>query len=248
MNQAVSLNKLWESAIPQERIFSADLIQNLPPVAQRYLKYAIAPGTKLACAVRLRMHGTIKLKDWSPFQAEQVICWNRGTIWSATAWMKGLPIFGSDRVVDGVGAMRWKLLGLFPVMTATGDDITRSATGRMLGESIWLPSILCDPTVTWTAPDESHAHATLTLFGETTELILTVNDVGKLECLRFQRWGSPSKKSPSYADFGGYMEQEGTFSGYTIPTQFRVGWYFGSDRFESEGEFFRATIDDAIYR
>jgi hypothetical protein len=28
----------------------------------------------------------------------------------------------------------------------------------------------------------------------------------------------------------------------------RGGWYFGSDRFESEGEFFRSTIDSAIYR
>jgi hypothetical protein len=28
----------------------------------------------------------------------------------------------------------------------------------------------------------------------------------------------------------------------------RVGWYFGSPRFESEGEFFRATIDEAMFR
>lgn len=248
MKQAVSLDQLWESAIAQERTFCSDMLLDLPPVVQRYLKHTIAPGTKLASAVRLRMHGTIKLKDWSPFQAEQVICWNRGMIWSATAWMNGLPIFGSDRVIDGVGAMRWKLLGLFPVMTATGDDITRSAAGRMLGESIWLPSILCDPTVIWTTPDEFHACATLTLFGETTQLILTIDEVGKLESVRFQRWGSLSGKAPTYADFGGYMEQERTFWGYTIPTQFGVGWYFGSLRFESEGEFFRATIDNAIYR
>jgi hypothetical protein len=35
---------------------------------------------------------------------------------------------------------------------------------------------------------------------------------------------------------------------YTIPTRVRVGWYFGTSRFESEGEFFRATIEDAIFR
>ncbi|EAW36229.1 hypothetical protein [Lyngbya sp. PCC 8106] len=27
-----------------------------------------------------------------------------------------------------------------------------------------------------------------------------------------------------------------------------IGWYFGGDRFEEEGEFFRVTVDDAIYR
>jgi len=38
------------------------------------------------------------------------------------------------------------------------------------------------------------------------------------------------------------------FGGYTIPTRVQICWYFGTDRFEPEGEFFRATIDDAIYR
>jgi hypothetical protein len=28
----------------------------------------------------------------------------------------------------------------------------------------------------------------------------------------------------------------------------RIGWYFGSDRFDTEGEFFRITIDDAMFR
>lgn len=248
MTQTVSLKSLWESVVPQQRVFCPEMISDLPPIVRRYLEHAIAPGTKLASAVRLQMHGDIKLKDWSPFQAEQVIYWNRGMIWKATAWIKGLPIQGFDRLVDGEGVMQWKLLGLFPVMTGAGADITRSVIGRIHGESIWLPSVLCDPVITWTAPDDLHAHATLTRQDETTELILTVSKTGKLENMRFQRWGSPNGKAAGYEDFGGYMEQEKTFSGYTIPTQLRIGWYFGSDRFEPEGEFFRATIDKAIYR
>ena len=57
--------------------------------------------------------------------AEQVIDWRRGFIWQASVKMMGLPIRGSDRLVDGYGAMRWKLLGLIPVMTAQGPDIAR---------------------------------------------------------------------------------------------------------------------------
>lgn len=248
MTQAISLHSLWQSAPSQERIFHPEMLSELPAAARRYLEHAIAPGTKLASAVHLQMHGEIKLKNWSPFRAEEVICWKRGMIWRATAWMKGLPIQGFDHLVDGESIMRWKLLGLFPVMTGTGGDITRSAIGRMQGESIWLPSVLCDPSVIWHSSDSSHAHATVTLQGETTDLILTVSNTGKLEAMRFQRWGSPDGAAARYEDFGGYMEQETTFSGYTIPAQFRVGWYFGRDRFESEGEFFRATIDKAIYR
>ncbi|MEW6499161.1 MAG: DUF6544 family protein, partial [Cyanobacteriota bacterium] len=90
MSKQVSLDELWKSTPSDEQAFQPDALTGFPDVAQRYLEHAIAPGTKLASAVRLRMHGEIKLKDWLPFQAEQVICWNRGMIWRATAWMNGL--------------------------------------------------------------------------------------------------------------------------------------------------------------
>ncbi|MEQ9671090.1 DUF6544 family protein [Coleofasciculus sp. G2-EDA-02] len=248
MSKAVSLDELWESTPPSEQVFQPDQLVGLPDAVQGYLNHAIAPGTKLASAVRLRMHGEIKLRGWLPFTAEQVICWRRGFIWRAAVRMKGLPIWGSDRLVDGVGAMRWKLLGLFPVVTASGEDITRSAVGRMLGELFWLPSVLCQPDVSWTASDAVHAHASLTRFGESTELILTIDNQGRLESANLRRWGNPEGAEFHYANFGGFIEEEGTFCGYTIPTRLLGGWHFGSERFESEGAFFRATIDQAIYR
>lgn len=136
MTKQISLNTLWNSAISKDRVFNSDEFVHLPEAARRYLEHAIAPGTAIASAVRLQMHGEIKLKSWIPFKAEQVICWEHGLIWSATAWMNGLPIVGSDRIIDGVGAMQWKLLGIFPVMIASGSDITRSAVGRLQSESL----------------------------------------------------------------------------------------------------------------
>jgi hypothetical protein len=46
--------------------------------------------------------------------------------------------------------------------------------------------------------------------------------------------------------FGGTMESEKTFGGYTIPTRIRVGWNFGNEKFE-KGEFFRAEITNAEF-
>ena len=60
--------------------------------------------------------------------------------------------------------------------------------------------------------------------------------------------GNPVGGAFHYADFGGLVEEESTFDGYTIPTRMRIGWYFGTERFEAEGEFFRVTIDDALFR
>ncbi|MEA5509423.1 DUF6544 family protein [Crocosphaera sp. UHCC 0190] len=201
MTKQISLNTLWNSAISKDRVFHPYEFSHLPETARQYLEHAIAPGTAIASAVRLLMHGEIKLKKWIPFKAEQVICWERGLIWSATAWLNGFPIWGSDRIIDGVGAMQWKLLGLFPVMTATDSDITRSTFGRLQTESTLLPSVFCGDDVSWTKMDSSHLHSSFVVQGERGEL-----------------------------------------------ARLRIGWYFGTERFESEGEFFRVTIDDAIYR
>jgi hypothetical protein len=245
-SQPVSLNQLWQAAPVSDQVFNPAQLAPLPEPARRYLDHAIAPGTPLATAVRLKMHGEIKLKTWQSFQAEQVICWQQGMIWQAKTRISGLPVSGWDRLVDGAGAMQWKLLGWLPVITAAGDDITRSAIGRMQGECVWLPSVFCNAT--WTASDNTQAQARLTLLGETTDLTLTLSESGRLEQFCFQRWGNPEGAEYHSVNFGGYLEAEGSFSGYTIPTRLRGGWYFGSDRFGPEGEFFHATIDEAIYR
>jgi len=93
-----------------------------------------------------------------------------------------------------------------------------------------------------------HAHACFAVRGEKTELALTVNEDGRLEQIQYQRWGNPGNGDSRSDSFGGFAEREATFGGYTIPTCLRVGWQFGTERFESEGKFFRVTIDEALLR
>jgi hypothetical protein len=223
-------------------------MSQLPESAQRYLRHAIAPGTPLASTVRLRMHGEIKLKRWLRFTAEQSITAPGEMIWRATVRMHGLPIRGFDRLMNNEGAMRWKLLGIIPMMTASGPDITRSAIGRVAAESVWLPSMLCGDGARWTGSDSRHPHATLSIQGQATELTLTIDNSGALSAVQLSRWGNPGGGEFHYASFGGVVEEQGTFGGYTIPTRLRVGWYFGTERFERDGEFFRVKIDEATYR
>jgi len=61
-------------------------------------------------------------------------------------------------------------------------------------------------------------------------------------------WTAPDPLHPRAALTVQGERAERAFDGYTIPTRLRIGWYFGSERFESEGEFFRVTIDRATYR
>lgn len=248
MAETASLEKLWNGIPPGNQTFDSALLALLPEGVRRYLEHAIAPGTPLANAVRLRMHGEIKLKGWYPFTAEQVIRTDGQMYWGASVKMGGLPVRGYDRLVDGEGAMNWKLFGLLPIVTASGADVTRSAVGRVAGEFLWLPSALCAPNVLWSAPDALRLHARLPLLTETIELDLTTDATGRPETVHLQRWGNPDNTAFRYGDFGGVLEEENTVGGYTIPTRLRIGWGFREGKFSGDGEFIRITVDDATYR
>jgi hypothetical protein len=242
------LEVLWESTTRIDRSLAPARLASLPEAARRYVEHAVGPGTALATSVRLRMHGEIKLGRWWPFRAEEVIHGNRGMVWHAIVRMWGLSVCGSDLLIDGEGRMQWNLLGCLPLVRAKGLDIVRSAAGRLAAESVWLPSTLAAEDVSWTALDTARAQAQFAVSGYPASLELTVTAAGQLRRLALARWGNPDGGPFRPVPFGALVEDEARFGDYTIPTRLRVGWHIGTEGFESEGEFFRATVDEATYR
>ena len=76
--------------------------------------------------------------------------------------------------------------------------------------------------------------------------MLRIGPAGELLDVRMQRWGNPNGEPFGRYPFGVTMQQESTFAGITIPSVFRAGWWWGSDR-QPDGEFFRARITDAVF-
>ena len=121
-------------------------------------------------------------------------------------------------------------------------------SGESLAETVWLPSVFCHKDAAWKEINSTHAFVSIAMEGELSELTLAVNDIGQLQSVALMRWGNPVGAGFHYVPFGGIADQEETFDGYTIPTQLHVGWYFGTERFATEGEFFRCFIDHADFR
>ncbi|HET9252029.1 MAG TPA: DUF6544 family protein [Candidatus Eisenbacteria bacterium] len=243
-----SLKDLWQLAPSAGAAPRPEDLSHLPEAAQRYLRHAIAPGAPLATAVRLTMRGEIKLRQWMPFEAEEVIHAQRGMIWKARVG-SGLGQFrGTDRIVDGQGSMNWRILRILPVVRGSGPDISRAGAGRLAAELLWLPSMLLAPGVFWSGFHPSRVQASLTVQGHPASVNFSVGDRGELSSISLLRWGNPEGEAFRLVEFGGFSEGESTFGGYTIPSRLRAGWYFGSDRFYKEGEFFRVTITAAEYR
>ncbi len=245
---AHSVRRDWELlADPGQPLepFDVAMVADLPEAARRWLTHAISPGTLLWPAVVLTMHGEIRLGAWRPFTATQVLAPPRGFIWAATARFLGLPVIGFDRYSSGSGQMNWRLGGLVPVMTATGADVTRSAAGRLAGEMALAPTTFRGAT--WTpGADDDHAISTWRIDDQNVRAEFSIGADGRLLGVVMQRWGNPNGEPFGRYPFGVDIEAERTFSGVTIGSELRAGWWWGTDR-QAEGEFFRATITEAQF-
>lgn len=223
--------------------FEPTMVEGLPEPARRWLIHAIAPGTPLWASVELTMHGAIRLGAWRRFTAKQVLAPPNGYIWAATARFFGLPVTGYDRLSSGTAAMRWRLLGLIPVMTAAGADVVRSAEGRLAAEVVLAPTTF--RAATWILGDEPDTVVGVwRIGGDDQRVKLHIGAAGNVLGVLMQRWGAPVGAPYGQYPFGVTVEVERTFAGITIPSTFGAGWWWGTDR-QEEGEFFRAQITEA---
>jgi hypothetical protein len=179
----------------QPAVFTDAELNGLPNPVCRYLRAAIAPGTPLATAARLRMRGQIRLGRWLPFQAEELLAPHQGFYWAARA--AGV-VSGFDCYASGQGQMRWRVLGLLPVMRADGPDLSRSAAGRVAGEAMWVPTALLPRFgIDWSAADDHHLTARWRADSHEVALALVIDDQGRLRESVFQRWATRTGPAPS---------------------------------------------------
>ncbi len=177
---------------PTDGAFGPSEIDGLPAAVQRYLQSAIAPGTPLARAVRLRMKGTIKLDRWVRFRAREVLDPHVGFVWPARAM--GV-VTGSDHFVDGEGVMDWRVLGLWKVAHAEGPDVSRSSANRGAAEAVWVPTALLPRFgVEWSAVGDSRLCARLAMGAHAVDLYLRIDPAsGRPVSFDLERWGDPDE-------------------------------------------------------
>ena len=220
----------------------ADVAMCDEPV-RRYFRAAIAAGTPLAQAARLRMRGLIRLANrWLPFRADELLSPLHGYCWPAS--VAGGLLRGFDMYGDGSAAMSWKLLGLIPAIHTSGPDVARSALGRAVAEAIWLPtSLLPRYGIAWRADDDSHLVAEVPADGGQVTLHVTLDADGRVRSDHLDRWGDPDGTGTyGWFPFGITVDASHTFPcGITMPAEGTGGWFHGTDRWP-EGEFFRYSI------
>lgn len=235
-----------------DAVFDVAMLTGLPEVAQRYFLHAIAPGTPLKTTVALRMKGTFLLGDRNsnqPYEMEarQILAPPDAFVWLPIMRSGVVQITGSDGLLDGKAWTRFWINGLVPVVNGQSTpDLVRSAQFRSAVESIWAPAALLPRDgITWHAKGANVAVVSINTFEVPVVIELTLDESGALIQVVGQRWSDANpEKAFRLQPFGGSVEGEATFEGYTIPTMIRVGNLFGTDDFLP---FFQAEIVEATY-
>jgi hypothetical protein len=188
------------------------------------------------------MRGRIRIGRWLPFTATEELAPHAGFTWSAR--VAGV-IVGRDSYGDGQGGMEWKLAGLLTVAHADGPDVSRSAAERAGAEAVWLPTALRPELgVEWSAKGDDLICARFAVDGRPVALTLRLNQDGRVASFWLDRWGDPDRTGSWAAHrFGGEFTEQTRFGGLTIPSEGRIGWHFGTDRW-ADGEFFRFRMTE----
>lgn len=191
-------------------ITEADLAP-LPPLVQRYLRFAGVVGTPRVQGFRARMTGRIRgsaTAAWMPFTAEQHNFYGppRRYFW-IEATRSGLPVDGLHVYGEADASMRIRLLSLIPVVHVTGPQMTRGETVTLLNDAcLFAPGSLVDLPIRWREIDAHRVEATYTNGPHTVRAELVFDDSGALvdfrsddrpalaedgETLLPQRWSTP---------------------------------------------------------
>lgn len=230
-------------------LFSSRETALLPPPAARYLRHAIREGAPLAKTVDLHLLGEIRVRpegEWFKFEAMERICPERGLLWQGR--IEGLGRIyaeGAEYFCDGDAGSDFFLGGILPLVSVRGGEFARSAAGRLVIESVWLPASLIPARgATWEPGDEHRATVRLPVPSELPTLSLTVAESGALIDVSMMRHQGGEASSFGLMPFGIRVEAEDRFGDYTIPSKVVAAWGYGTDVAE---EFMRIVIEDARF-
>ncbi len=240
------------AAKPTQTTFDSAMIAGLPEVAQRYFNHAIAPGTALGTTVELAMTGSFVLGSGAQqtsfaMTARQILQPPTGFVWIANMRSGLMRMSGSDALLDTHGSMNFFMFKALPlVRVASSEGLDRSAAVRPLLEAIWMPAGLLPANgARWEQVGGDRAKISFGEGAAAIEMTMTLAKDGRVIEVVAPRWSDANpEKVFQIQPFGGTMEAEATFAGYTIPSRVQVGNMFGTDAYLP---FFNATITEARF-
>lgn len=200
------------------------------PIVQKWLIKSNVIGKPCALKIHLKQKGKMRTKldgRWMSVEAEQYFT----TLFPGFLWIadvKAAPFIhlsGRDKYLYGKGHMLIKVLSLFPVANAKGNQIDQGTLVRFLAEIVWFPSAAVRPYIGWEEIDSLSARATMHFGGIEGSGVFKFNskgDVLSFEAKRYYDRPQGATMEAWHIEIDEHSMKN--LNGITIPTQSSVTW------------------------
>jgi hypothetical protein len=241
-------NYLISSAVNDKYTITEEMVSELPPVVQTWLRNAHVVGDQMPRSIYVRQKGSMRTDvngDWMSFDADQYFTIDPpGFVWTASmhAGMM-IDIVGRDKYENGTGNMIIKAASLIPMANSSGHEIDQGTMVRYLAELAWFPHAAVSDYLDWEQLDETHARVTMNYADVSASGIYSLNTNGMPIGFEAQRYrdfkGTYSKETWSVA-ITGYKY----FDGLPIGNTSEVTWKL------KEGDFtwLKLVVTDIEYK
>jgi hypothetical protein len=249
---------LAATAEPDPPGFDPAMLADLPEPARRFYGAVLDPGAPLQRVARIEMSGTIDLgtaqaPNPHPMTAWQVLAPPAGLVWRVRT-TGPLAITGSDALAPETGWSRFRLFGLIPVArVGGGEDLRRSAFGRMVGEGLmWTPAAFLPAAkagweaIAWEATGIDSAAVTVAAHGIEQRAEITVDPQGRAIRVTLPRWSDANAdRVYRLQPFGGDLAGHARLGGQMLPARVVGGNHYGTELYHP---FFRAEVTALAFR
>jgi hypothetical protein len=225
-------------------------LARLPHAVQRYLRATGMVGHPKIHSYRIRFSGRIRSAPdaaWMPFEADQhSFSSSPARLFLMRARMFAVPVEAWHRLVGGQATMKVKVLGLVPMVNASGDVMDRSEAVTLFNDMCLLaPGTLIDESIRWEPVDARTARAHFTHYGQIITATLFFGDDGLLTNFvsNDRSRASADGKSFTPLPFSTPVRDYRTFGAARLATHGEARWRLPEGEF-TYGEF---DIQDVSY-
>jgi hypothetical protein len=169
----------------KKEIITEEDIKHLPALVQKYLRFTGVMGKEKVINFRAEFKGGIRSNSnekYMPLKSVQYNFMDKPTrLFYIVAKKSGIPAKGVHLYIDEKAIMLIKILGLFTVADAKGEEMNQGETVTLFNDMCFMaPASLIDKNIAWKEIDEETVDAKYTNGSITISASLNFTEKGEL--------------------------------------------------------------------